>query len=162
MKKDYSGCWVEGPGGRPKSDDEYFERMTHVVFQAGMNWRTIENKWTNFQEAFAHFSIEKVANFTRKDVERLMKNAGIVRNKRKILATIANAKELKNVTKEFGSVGAYIDAITQSQDYKIAEKELIRRFHHLGPMSADIFLLSVGVPIKRASSAPWIAQTRHE
>ena len=136
MKKEYGGCWVEGPGGRPQSDDQYFERMTHVVFQAGMNWRTIEDKWANFQQAFAHFSIEKVFNFTEKDVERLMKNAGIVRNGRKILATIANARELKKVIKEFGSVSAYIDAITQSKDYRIAEKELISRFHHLGPMCA--------------------------
>ena len=160
MNEDCGGSWVEGPGGRPHSDDEYFERMTHVVFQAGMNWRTIEDKWTSFQEAFAHFSIEKVANFTEEDVERLMKNAGIVRNKQKILATIKNARELKNVVREFGSVRAYIEAITQSQDYRTAEKELIRRFHHLGPMSSGIFLLSVGVSIKGASSAPWIAQTR--
>ena len=159
MKKE-SGDWVEGPGGRPQSDNEYFERMTHVVFQAGMPWEMIEAKWPNFQEAFAHFSIQKVANFTEKDVERLMKNAGIVRNRRKILATIANARELKNVIKEFGSASAYIDDITKSGDCRIAEKELIRRFHHLGTMSAAIFLLSVGVNIKGASSAPWIAKTR--
>ena len=160
MKKDCSGCWVEGPGGRPQSDDEYFERLTHVVFQAGMNWRTIEDKWNNFQEAFAHFSIDKVANFTQEDVERLMKNAGIVRNRRKILATIANARELKNVIKEFGSVSAYIDDVTKSGDYRISRKELMKRFHHLGPMSSDIFLLSVGVNIEGAGSAPWIAKTR--
>jgi hypothetical protein len=69
-------CWVEGSGGKPKSDDEYFERMTHVVFQAGMNWQTIQDKWTNFQEVFAHFSIEKVANFTEKDAERLIIKEG--------------------------------------------------------------------------------------
>jgi len=160
MKVDSNGCWVRGPGGRPKSDDEYFERMTHVVFQAGMNWKTIEAKWPNFQEAFAHFSIEKVANFTQEDVERLMKNAGIVRNKRKILATIANAKELRTAIKEFGSVSAYVDEITKSGNYRIARKELMKRFHHLGPMSSDIFLLSVGVNIKGAGSAPWIAKTR--
>ena len=160
MNEACSGSWVEGPGGKPKSDDEYFERLTHVVFQAGMNWKTIEAKWPNFIEAFAHFSIKKVADFTQEDVERLMKNAGIVRNKRKILATIANARELKTVIKEFGSVSAYIDNITQSGDYRIARKELMKRFYHLGPMSADIFLLSVGVNIKGAGSAPWIAKTR--
>ena len=160
MNKDCSGSWVEGPGGKPKSDDEYFERMTHVVFQAGMPWEMIEAKWTNFREAFAHFSIEKVTNFNEEDVERLKKNAGIIRNKRKILATIANARELRNIIKEFGSVSAYIDEITQSGDYRISRKELMKRFHHLGPMSSDIFLLSVGVNIKGASSSPWIAKTR--
>ena len=122
--------WVVGPGGRPQSDKEYFERLTRVVFQAGMNWRTIEAKWPGFREAFSDFSIKKVADFTEKDVERLLKNKGIVRNRRKILATIANARELENIIKKYGSVGAYINAITESQDHKTAEKELIRRFHH--------------------------------
>jgi DNA-3-methyladenine glycosylase I len=156
-----SSCWVEGPGGKPQSDDKYFERLTRVVFQAGMNWRTIDAKWSGFQEAFLDFSIKKVADFTEEDVERLLKDKGIVCNRRKILATIANAKELEGVVGEYGSVSAYIDAITESQDLKTIEKELISRFHHLGPMSADIFLLSVGVPIKGASSTPWISRTRY-
>ena len=82
--------WVEGPGGHPERDDEYFERMTHVVFQAGMPWEMIDARWSNFKEAFAQFSIEKVSNFTQKDVERLLNDTGIIRNKRKILSTIEN------------------------------------------------------------------------
>jgi len=154
-------CWVEGPGGRPRSDDEHFERMTRVVFQAGLNWRTIDAKWPGFREAFANFSIEKVAAFTEEDVERLVKDVGIIRNRRKILATIANARELKEVIKEHGSVGAYIDSLDKSRNCARAAKELNRRFHHLGSMSALLFLFSVGVPMEGARAAPWIARTRH-
>lgn len=68
--------WVEGPGGRPKSDNEYFERFTRVVFQVGMNWKTIEAKWANFFEAFAHFSIGKVAEYDADNIESLVQNKG--------------------------------------------------------------------------------------
>jgi len=60
-----SRCWVEGPGGRPQGDNEDFERLTRVVFQAGMNWRTIDAKWQGFREAFANFSVRKVAAFKK-------------------------------------------------------------------------------------------------
>ncbi|MHA2358029.1 MAG: DNA-3-methyladenine glycosylase I [Candidatus Heimdallarchaeaceae archaeon] len=155
-----SQCWIKGPGGQPKSDDEYFERMTHVVFQAGMPWEMIDARWSNFTEAFAKFSIEKVANFTQKEVDHLLNDTGIIRNKRKILATIENAKELKNVIKEFGSLSIYFNNVIKSKDHKVIRKELMKRFHYLGPMSSDIFLLSIGFNIKGASSAPWIAKTR--
>ncbi len=55
----------------PKSDDEYFERMTKAIFQAGLNWKMIDNKWPNFEKTFAKFSISKVANFKGDKVEAL-------------------------------------------------------------------------------------------
>ena len=73
-----SRCWVEGPGGRPQSDHEYFERLTRVVFQAGMNWRTIDSKWPGFREAFANFSIKKVAAFDEEDIQQQLGLAGRV------------------------------------------------------------------------------------
>lgn len=155
-----SRCWVEGPGGKPQGDDEYFERMTRVVFQAGMNWRTIDAKWTGFREAFADFSIEKVAGFTDADIESLVKDRRIIRNRRKILATVSNAKELIEVIKEHGSVEAYIDSLDKSENCDRAAKELSKRFNHLGTMSALLFLFYVGVPMKGAQAAPWIARTK--
>ena len=161
MKKcSSSRCWIEGPGGRPQSDNEYFERLTRVVFQAGMNWRTIDAKWPGFREAFSNFSIKKVAAFNEEDVERLVRDKRIIRNRRKILATIANAKEMIEVTKEYGSVQAYIDGLDKSENCARAAKELSRRFKHLRSMSALLFLFYVGVPMKGAQAAPWIARTK--
>jgi len=77
----------------PKDDDEYFERMTKAIFQAGLNWKMIDNKWPNFEKAFSKFSISKVAKFGDSQIATLMKNEGIVRNEGKIRATIYNAQQ---------------------------------------------------------------------
>ena len=60
----------------------YFENMTRIIFQGGLNWRIIEKKWPNFRKAFSDFLIDSVGNFKEDDVERLMNNKDIVRNRR--------------------------------------------------------------------------------
>ena len=94
MPMDEEACgppkWFSRTGTHPPTDDAYFENMTRVIFQAGLSWRLIERKWPNFQEAFESFSIDKIARFGDDDVERLMADEGIVRNRKKILATIYN------------------------------------------------------------------------
>lgn len=78
--------------GRPlATDDQMFERMSLEGFQSGLSWLVILRKRPAFRKAFAGFSIAKVARFGDKDVERLLADAGIVRNRSKIEATIANA-----------------------------------------------------------------------
>ena len=59
---------------RPSNDNEYFENMCRVIFQAGLNWHVIDNKWPTTKKAFANFNIDKVACFTDADVQRLMKD----------------------------------------------------------------------------------------
>ena len=79
--------------GRPVTgDDELFERLCLEGFQSGLSWITILRKRENFRRAFAGFRIEEVARFGSRDVNRLLSDAGIVRNRMKIEATIANAK----------------------------------------------------------------------
>jgi len=79
--------------GRPlRGDRPLFEKMSLEGFQAGLSWITILRKRPRFREAFAGFDPEKVAAFGEADVERLMADAGIVRNRAKVLATIGNAR----------------------------------------------------------------------
>jgi DNA-3-methyladenine glycosylase I len=79
--------------GRPlATDDQMFERMSLEGFQSGLSWLVILRKRPAFRRAFADFSIPAVAAFTGKDAERLLADAGIVRNRAKIEATIANAR----------------------------------------------------------------------
>jgi DNA-3-methyladenine glycosylase I len=79
--------------GRPvRGDDALFERISLEAFQSGLSWLTILRKREHFRAAFAGFSIERVAAFGDADVERLMADAGIVRNRMKIEATLANAR----------------------------------------------------------------------
>ena len=140
----------------PKDDDEYFERMTKSLFSAGLNWSVIENKWPNFEKAFAGFSIPQVARFSQKQVARLKEDAGIVRNEKKISATIYNAKAAAEASKEFGSFKKYLQSFGKNED--ALQTDLQRRFKHLGPSTARIFLWSAGYPLTpNAEEKKWMA-----
>ncbi|MFC6561400.1 DNA-3-methyladenine glycosylase I [Nonomuraea cavernae] len=79
--------------GRPvRGDDRVFERVSLEAFQSGLSWLTILRKRDNFRAAFDGFSIPKVAAYTEYDVERLLRDAGIVRNRAKVEAAISNAR----------------------------------------------------------------------
>jgi DNA-3-methyladenine glycosylase I len=134
---------------RPPNDDNYFANMTRVIFLAGLSWKMIDKKWPNFQKAFKNFSIDDVARFAEKDVERLLSDAGIVRNRAKIIATINNAKQFQNIRKEYGSFQYYLDSLDKSNNYALVIKELGKKYDRIGPSSARIFLYSVGENIKR-------------
>jgi DNA-3-methyladenine glycosylase I len=139
-------------GKRPPNDDAYFENMSRIIFQAGLNWSVIENKWPTMKQAFAQFSIEKVAQFTNADIERLMNDKGVVRNKRKIQAIIQNANLFKDLKKQHGSFQAYLDSLDKSNNYARAVQELGSRFKWLGPSSASLFLYSVGENINHSEA----------
>jgi len=94
--------------GVPVHDDRVlFEFLLLEGAQAGLSWQTILNKRDNYRAAFAGFDPKRVAAFSRKDVRRLLKNAGIVRNRLKIEAAITNAQNFLAIQKEFGSFDAY-------------------------------------------------------
>jgi DNA-3-methyladenine glycosylase I len=95
--------------GRPVVDeDALFERLCLEGFQAGLSWLTILRKRPAFRDAFAGFSIDAVAGFGARDVRRLMGDAGIVRNRAKIDATIANAKAAAALRADGGSLAALV------------------------------------------------------
>ena len=95
--------------GFPVSDDQrLFEKICLESFQSGLSWRTILAKRENFRAAFHHFDFNKVARFTQRDVNRLLKDEGIVRHRGKIEATINNAKRAQELVKEAGSLAAFI------------------------------------------------------
>ena len=129
----------------PKDDRGYFERMTTHLFSAGLNWQVVENKKDAFKSAFASFSPEKVARFTEKDVKRLIADAGIVRNEKKIRSTIYNAAQFQLIKKEYGSFGKYLARFGKKE--KELQSDLQQRFHHMGASTARMFLWSVGHPL---------------
>jgi len=140
--------WWCPKGKHPASDDAYFESMSHIIFQAGLNWSVIEKKWPTTQKAFASFSVDKVAGLTDSDVERLMKDEGIVRNRGKIKAIIENAKKFKEIHKLYGSFRKYLENVDKSNNYASVVKELSTNFKWLGTPSASMFLYTVGEDIK--------------
>ena len=134
----------------PPNDNAYFENMTRVIFQAGLNWHVIDGKWREFKKAFANFNIDKVASFTSADIECLMEDEGLVRNRAKIEATIYNAKGFQAIKRQFGSFQAYIESLDKSNNYANAIQDLIGKFKWLGQSSASTFLYTVGEKIN-----PW-------
>ena len=95
--------------GFPVADDtRLFEKLCLEGFQAGLSWLTILRKRENFRAAFAEFDIQRVARFNSRSVDRLLKDAGIVRHRGKIESTISNAKRAIELIDEFGSLAAYV------------------------------------------------------
>ena len=95
--------------GVPVYDDRtIFEFLVLESAQAGLSWITILRKRENYRKAFAQFDPARIARFTSKDVERLLNNAGIVRNRLKIESTVNNAKRFLKIQKEFGNFSKYI------------------------------------------------------
>ncbi len=95
--------------GVPLHDDQrLFEFLILEGMQAGLSWNTILNKRENFRQAFAEFDVERVARFGKRDLNRLLKDAGIIRNRLKIEAAITNARRFLEVQAEFGAFDTYI------------------------------------------------------
>lgn len=95
--------------GVPVHDDrKLFEFITLDAFQAGLSWSCILNKRENFRRAFANFQPELIARFDEQKVAELMADAGIIRNRAKIIATIGNAASFMRLQEQFGSFNAYI------------------------------------------------------
>lgn len=95
--------------GKPVYDDKVlFEFLILEGAQAGLSWITILKRREGYRQAFANFDVEKVAAFTEADVERLMNDAGIIRNRLKVNAAINNARLFIAIQKEFGSFANYM------------------------------------------------------
>ena len=91
-----------------KDDDTLFEFLILETFQAGLSWITVLRKRENFRNAFDNFDYKKIAAYNQDKIEELLGNAGIIRNKLKINATIINAQAFMKIQEEFGSFSTYI------------------------------------------------------
>jgi DNA-3-methyladenine glycosylase I len=150
--------------GVPVHDDNtLFEFLALEGAQAGLSWETILNKRANYQKAFNDFDPTKIARYVNRDIQRLLGDTGIVRNRLKIQATIANAKQVLIASKEFGSFDEYIwrfvggkpikhkfsslsqiPATTRESD--AMSKELRERgFRFVGPTICYAFMQAVGM-----------------
>jgi len=132
---------------RPTSDNVYFENMSRVIFQAGLNWQVVDKKWPSIKESFCNFNIQEVAAFTDADVGRLLRDSRIIRNKGKIQAIIRNAITFRAIEKQYGSFQKYLENMDKSENYSKVIKMLINNFKWLGSSSASMFLYTVGEDI---------------
>jgi DNA-3-methyladenine glycosylase I len=150
--------------GVPAHDDvKLFEFLTLEGMQAGLNWLTILKKRENFRRAFESFKPEKIAEYSNSDVNRLLRNPGIIRNRLKITATITNARKFLAIKEEFGSFDRYIWQFTdgrtmrhrfrslsaipaKTKESDMMSKDLERRgFKFVGSTICYAFMQAVGM-----------------
>jgi DNA-3-methyladenine glycosylase I len=152
--------------GRPVADDSrLFEKLSLEGFQSGLSWLTILRKRDNFRRAFKSFDIETVARFNARSVQRLLADAGIVRHRAKIEATITNARRCIDLIEEFGSLAAYVwrfeadpksrprrldratlTQLSTSDEATAMSKDLRRRgWSFVGPTTAYAFMEAMGL-----------------
>ena len=105
-------------------DDKLFEFLILETFQAGLSWITVLRKRENFRKAFDNFNYKKIANYNEIKFDELIQDAGIIRNKLKIKATISNAIAFIEVQQEFGSFSNYIWKFTKQKPIKNSWKDL--------------------------------------
>lgn len=126
-------------------DDELFERLMFEINQAGLNWLLILKKQDSFRKAFENFDIDKVADYDEKDFQRLMSDHGIIRNRLKINAAIENAKAVRKIRQETGSLRKWLDIhaekITSLEDWT---KLFKKTFKFTGGEIVNEFLMSTG------------------
>jgi DNA-3-methyladenine glycosylase I len=120
---------------------DYLDVITRAVFQSGMSWRVVEAKWDGFRKAFAGFDPDTVAAFADDDVERLVADTGIIRNRRKIEATVTNAQALLALD---GEPGGFVGWLRSQDDFDATVAALRGEFRFLGDMGAYYFLYVVG------------------
>ncbi|MFX1378888.1 MAG: DNA-3-methyladenine glycosylase I [Promethearchaeota archaeon] len=150
--------------GTPIHDDQLlFEFLILEGSQAGLSWSTILKKRENYRIAFDNFDYNKIAQYSEQKIKELMDNEGIIRNRRKIEATIINAKALLNIQKEFSSFDKYLwkfvnykqidnkfkelsDLPSQTEQSEQMSKDLKKRgFKFVGPTICYAFMQAVGM-----------------
>jgi DNA-3-methyladenine glycosylase I len=146
--------------GYPVADDHrLFEKLSLEAFQSGLSWRTILAKRENFRRAFAGFDFDRIARFTPSDVERLLKDDGIVRHRGKIEAVIGNARQAQAIVAEAGSLAAFIwryepdpaelatpqTASTSAASIALSKELKKRGWRFVGPTTVHAFMQAMGL-----------------
>lgn len=148
----------DGEWGFPTADDRrLFEKLCLEGFQSGLSWRTILAKRENFRAAFHNFDFDRIARFGARDVQRLLKDDGIVRHRGKIEAVINNARRARELVKEEGSLAAYLwrfaakdgakpqSASTSAESIALSKDLKRRGWKFVGPTTVYAFMQAMGL-----------------
>ncbi len=131
-------------GNRVDEDNALFEIMSLQVFQAGLNWKMVLNKRDGFRAAFANWDIDAVAAMGPEVIEALMHDAGIIRNRLKIQATVKNARTIRGLQAKHGRFCTWFYDILPGSTYPNLRKELKSTFSFMGPEISRMWLMACG------------------
>jgi 3-methyladenine DNA glycosylase Tag len=128
----------------PKNLADYLDVLTRAVFQSGISWRVVDAKWPGTREALFNFDPKRLAKLTPPDVERLAQDTRLIRNQRKIEATVENAQTLLDLDREYKGFKNYLESFP---NFEALSADLVKRFKYLGGTGAYYFLHVVGQPV---------------
>jgi len=125
---------------KPKNDNEFLGQVAKIIFVAGFRYSIVDERWPLIKKAFNNFSINKLCKYNEKQINKIMKAKGMIKNRGKIEAIIENSKECKKLQKEYGSVLKWIEKI--KKDYKKdpmfnpSLEEVFVKFDRIGKMTS--------------------------
>ena len=132
---------------KPKSLSDYLENMTKPVFQTGISWQVVESKWPGIVEAFHRFDPLFVSHMQGGDIDKLMQDTRVIRNRRKLEAIILNARKMLELDKTYAGFRNYLRSFGSFEELNM---DLKKQFKYLGNMGAYHFLWVVGEKVP-----PW-------
>ncbi len=151
MQTDVTRCeWIRGKPdfyvkyhddvwGKPEYEDqELFKWLSLEIFHIGLSWQLVLSKYAHFMEAFEHFDYEKVAQYGEREIEELLLNEKIIRYRKKIEATINNAKQFMKVQEKFGSFAHYIWNFTGHKQIVAESNEKLTKSALSDRVTADL------------------------
>jgi 3-methyladenine DNA glycosylase Tag len=123
---------------------DYLDVMSKAVFQSGISWNVVEKRWPGIKAALADFDPETVADFTPIDIDRLMQDDRVIRNRKKLEAIAFNARTMVELDRTHGGFERYLASLG---DFEPVVADLKRRFKFLGDFGCYYFLCVVGEPV---------------
>ena len=126
----------------PRSLNDYLEVMTKAVFQSGMSWKVVNTKWPGFQAGFQGFDVATVAAMDESAIDTLAADTAIIRNRRKIVATVHNAQKLIELEEEYG--GDIRNYLRSHSDLEATIKDVRKQFKYMGDIGTYYWLYVTG------------------
>ena len=125
----------------PHSLNDYLEVMTKAVFQSGLSWKVVSNKWPGFQAGFKGFDVASVATMGESEIDTLATDTAIVRNRRKIVATVHNAQRLIELDEKYDGIRNYLRS---HGDFYVVLKDVRKQFKYMGDTGTYYWLYVLG------------------
>lgn len=126
---------------KPTRLGDYLEIMSKTVFQTGISWKVVENKWPGIREALRDFDATAVASLTEQELAELAQDARVIRNRRKLEGIVENARRMIELEEQHGGFRTYLRS---HESFDALVKDLRKQFKFLGEMGAYYFLYVVG------------------
>ena len=141
MSRAKESLWKARKKVKPQSLADYLEVMSKSVFQTGISWKVVEAKWPGIKDAFHGFEPLKISKLTVDEIDLLVEDTRIIRNRRKIEAIVDNARQILELDNQYGSFKKYLRSFDSFEELT---KDLRKHFKFLGEMGSYHFLWVVG------------------